>query len=958
MSMTMKHGLVFAALAVFSAGAFAAPVTGEQISADIAAKQAALDSVAAHARNAEMNKTSSPIGAHGNVIARMFDNNFMESPDYMSSFKHRTILQNQANVWLTLNPNPFFTMKAALTFGADYHGTYVNKYADETGSSFDYFTTPSKANFGTVHSVVQDFSRYRDVYSTEREAVGIFEEMLISANVRSSVVSAEVTLGGAQWIQMSPMLIWRRDPRHKYAWNYESYEPEQTVDAYYQGKEYNRPDYGGASTWPRRTFGGVYADFYQLPFGLSGQFLVAEPINSRATMPRATMMSHYADAEALTSVSHPGMVFAGQISKGNVIANANLAIGFLASNYHDDIVNDFLQQPNSAEYAGMGNKSWTHQFTKDEDPVVYEPRIFDISSVGMLTPTLYWESDLAFSYERKRSWSQKSVGGNKLYYVPEPNTNNTDAYLPALYSDPLAISDEQLEFLAYQDGEDASGFYPRIASVYGYGDIGSADQTSPYFNADVWQAAVDVGKGDIWTGVTNIYNAYASNAGFRVYDVDSPVDEEATNFSGAYYLKLYKQNPVHNWQLEALVAGADFYSPYSLTQNTLPIKKDRMKLGVGNSVLQNNLFGATFTWIPKLSNGYLRVGLGAHAQLEKGNDVIAFQHKLLGRDWWKGSTFWSKTEPDRHWDEGRPYNTDSYNGRLGIVNDHPHMNMQQDGGFFGDDYELWEEFGVYDDDPILVRVDSAVYVNLDSAAVVVRDSIYEAPALQKSRKLSLSANVDWGRRITPWLFWNVYGEYNQISRIKEDENPVAPVMSEALLMTEPVAAIGRNFAIIGMAGLDYYYAGNALRNTIKNNGVPEQPDVLLGPRMIDGALVGVESYKYDVAKTDLQYLQYAFGLGFDWDFSKRASLHVRYKWSHHSDLSMEDDNDDLKADPDYKMAKSTYDELMDKSKTTPLTRAEYGKLSDAYTLKTAHEKKIVDNDVTLGTLFVETKVWF
>ena len=34
MSMTMKHGLVFAALAVFSAGAFAAPVTGEQISAE------------------------------------------------------------------------------------------------------------------------------------------------------------------------------------------------------------------------------------------------------------------------------------------------------------------------------------------------------------------------------------------------------------------------------------------------------------------------------------------------------------------------------------------------------------------------------------------------------------------------------------------------------------------------------------------------------------------------------------------------------------------------------------------------------------------------------------------------------------------------------------------------------------------------------------------------------------
>ena len=66
----------------------------------------------------------------------------------------------------------------------------------------------------------------------------------------------------------------------------------------------------------------------------------------------------------------------------------------------------------------------------------------------------------------------------------------------------------------------------------------------------------------------------------------------------------------------------------------------------------------------------------------------------------------------------------------------------------------------------------------------------------------------------------------------------------------------------------------------------------------------------------------------------------------------------LKADPDYQLAKSTYDELMDKSKTTPLTRAEYGKLSDAYTLKTAHEKKIVDNDVTLGTLFVETKVWF
>ncbi|MBO7501081.1 MAG: hypothetical protein J6T45_07010 [Fibrobacterales bacterium] len=951
MSKILHHSLAFAAL--MTSALFAEAVTSDQISEDLAAKQAALDSVAQRAQSAQMGVSPSPIGAHGNVIARMYDDNFYEAPAYMTSFKHRTILQNQANVWLTLNPNPFFTLKAALTFGADYHGTYVNKYASETG-----MLTTDKAT--SVTSIEQDYTRYRDVISTEREAVGIFEEMLISANVRSSLVSAEITLGGAQWIQMSPMLVWRRDPRHKFAWNYESYEPEQGVDAYYQGKSYNRQDYGGASTWPRRTFGGVHADIYQMPFGLKGQFLVAEPINSRATMPRATMMSHYGDAEAITSVSHPGMVFAGFVERGNVFGSANAAFGFLASNYHDDIVNDFLQQPNSAEYAGMGNKSWAHQFSSDEDPAVFEPRVFSFSSVGMLTPTLYWESDAAFSYENKRTWSQKrSSAGDKYYYAPEWNANNPTTTLPSLTADPIAASDEQFAFLAHRDGETDGEYYPRIMSVYSFDPSNpqgtDADSVARYFNADLWQAAWNLDN-NVVAGLNRYYEDVGSNSGYRVYDVDSPSDEEATNFSGAYYLKLYKQNPTHNWQLEALVAGADFYSPYSLTQNTLPIKKDRMKLGVGNSVLQNNLFGATFTWIPKLSNGYLRIGLGAHAQLEKGNDVIAFQHKLLGRDWWKGSTFWSKTEPDRHWDEGRPYNTESYNGRVGVVDDAPHMNMQQDGGLFGDDYELWEEFAVYDNDPVLVRVDTARYANLDSMAVV--DSVYEAPELQKSRKLSLSLSLDWGRRLTPWLFWNVYGEYNQISRIKEDENPVAPVMNEVLLMTEPVVGLGKSFAIIGMAGLDYYNADNALRNTIRNSGVPEQPDVLLGPRMIDGAVVGVENFKRDIEKSDLRYLQFAFGAGFDWDFSKRASLHVRYKWSKHIDMTMEDVRDDLRSDDQYKTAKATYKTLMDKSEKTPLTTAEYAKLSDAYTMKKAHESKIIDNDVTMGVLFLETKVWF
>ncbi len=949
----MRSSLVFAAL--LSSALFAGAVNSEEISTDLKEKQAALDSLSENVMSSQLSSSPSPIGARGHVVSRLHDGNFYKAPDFISSFAHRTILLNQANVWLTLTPNPFFTLSTALTFGADYHGTYTNKFADAAGNSLD------PALFKQFEPVPQDFSRYREVISTEREAVGIFEEMLIKGNVRTPKVSAEITLGGAQWIQMSPMLIWRRDPRHKYAWYYEAYEPEQTVDALYQTKQYNRLDYGGVATWPRRTFGGIHADIYQLPLGLSGQFLIGEPVNSRATMPRATMMSHYGDAEAITSVSHSGMVYAAQLARQNVIGGANLAVGFLASNYNDDIVNDFLQQPNSAVYSGFGNKSWQHQFI-EEEPFVYEPRIFSISSMGMLKPSLYWESDAAFSFERKRTWSQKNDGaGRDYYYAPDWNNNKNDMLLPMINGDPIAASKEEVEFLFKREGEDDAEHFLRLMTVYSYdpNDITSgtvADSVANYFNGDIWENAMRIDRNNVITGAQAIGTAYATNRGFAIYDVTSPVSEELTHFSAAYYIKLYKEGTINSWMFEGLVAGPDFFSPYSLTQNTLPIRKDRIKLGIGNNVLQSNIAGGTFTWIPKLSDGYLRIGLGAHAQIEKGNDIIIFQHKLWGRDWWKASTFWSKTEPDRHWDEGRPYNTDSYQGRLGLQDPTPLMNQQQDGGLFGDDYELWEEFGVYDDDPILRAVDTTLYVNLDSMMVI--DSLYDLPPLPQSRKLSLSASIDWGKPLTSSLFLNIYGEYNQLSRLKEDENPFAPIMNEVLLITEPSYAIGKNFAIIGMAGVELFMAENAMRNAIRNGGVEEQPDVLLGPREITGAAIGVKSFTIDAYRSEIDYLQYAFGLGFDWDFSKRASLHVRYKWATHIDRSVEEYNKELKADANYKTAVDSYDRLMTKSEETPLTRAEYSELADAYKVKSKQEKQIIDNNVTAGFLFVETKVWF
>jgi hypothetical protein len=36
----------------------------------------------------------------------------------------------------------------------------------------------------------------------------------------------------------------------------------------------------------------------------------------------------------------------------------------------------------------------------------------------------------------------------------------------------------------------------------------------------------------------------------------------------------------------------------------------------------------------------------------------------------------------------------------------------------------------------------------------------------------------------------------------------------------------------------------------------------------------------------IDYLQLAYGLGFDWDFASRAGLHVRYKFATHDDKKL------------------------------------------------------------------------
>ena len=310
-----------------------------------------------------------------------------------------------------------------------------------------------------------------------------------------------------------------------------------------------------------------------------------------------------------------------------------------------------------------------------------------------------------------------------------------------------------------------------------------------------------------------------------------------------------------------------FYSPYSLTNpSRFPgWRKDETYLNAGALRYSPNMAGINFKLEPTFNRGYFDFQYAQHRQIEAGQDVMAFNYRLNGRNMWESTNSWTKHKPLFVADSGNGSGP-GYISRVGTnknLKDGIKM-YRQNGGLYGGTWELWESFAAYD--------------NGEQA------SKFEVPTHAKwSSYISFMGGYDIGhwfgtdRNIMMTAFVALSGISTSFAPIAVSEKQSNMLMTSFYGQFEPTIAVTPTFHMVGILGLETFrsekaYAMYRVGELNKNNGFYyETSDVYF-------------------KKAPINYKDFAIGLGFDWDFSDRVGLHFRYKFMTHSDETISDND--------------------------------------------------------------------
>jgi hypothetical protein len=141
------------------------------------------------------------------------------------------------------------------------------------------------------------------------------------------------------------------------------------------------------------------------------------------------------------------------------------------------------------------------------------------------------------------------------------------------------------------------------------------------------------------------------------------------------------------------------------------------------------------------------------------------------------------------------------------------------------------------------------------------------------KKFTFNFELDGSYDIGPFIgFPNDFflGAYCAINGVTTSFSPIAfNDKSEDMLLWgayfrfEPAVALTKKFYVIGLAGFENWRSQKTFMNLEENTKRTWVP---------------------------LDYRDYAFGLGFDWEMLARVGLHGRFKWMQHDDINYSDNN--------------------------------------------------------------------
>lgn len=328
---------------------------------------ASMDTLSNDMESTLLGKDDLPLAVSGYMAMRGKNFHYSEYNGSQRNDMARTSVDALLNMSIVAMPNSYMTLWTNIAFPFDFSGLFAN----------DLAKAPTMAPTEDERVL---YNHSTDYYSTT-----VNEEMNFGVDIRAGVFGAYVTAGGVIWANSSPLTMWERETNPRFAWQYELFEDEKTVSTYYKEKSFKPVKEGGRAFWTNRSFGGVFANIYQLPYDMKAQFMVSQPAD--ADMGTRDGLRMYGgqpgELEMNGGYDFRGSIYHGRIAKEK-LANMTLGANYIGVMFDPGIIyeNEFMSQ-------------WIK--FKNRDPLLMNTHVASMDVKGNITPKLYLMADVALS---------------------------------------------------------------------------------------------------------------------------------------------------------------------------------------------------------------------------------------------------------------------------------------------------------------------------------------------------------------------------------------------------------------------------------------------------------------------------------------------------------------------------------------------------------------------------------
>lgn len=386
---------VAAPTAIVSAPASLAPAD------QIAAIEANTEGLAENAESTLMGKDDLPIAVSGFMAFRVKNFHYSDASPWARDDQARTPVEAFLNMAIVAMPNSYMTLWTNLAFPFDLTGLFTNNVGKQ----------PTNAPTSDERVLFD--------HSTDYYTATVNEEMNVGVDIRAGVFGAYVTAGGVLWLNSSPLTIWERETAPRFAWSYETYEDEKTVSTYYKEKSFKPVKEGGRAFWTNRSFGGIFANVYQLPFDMKAQFLVSQPMDSDIGTRDGLRLFGGQPGELETSGLHDfrGSIYHGRIAKEKLFESMTLGLNYIGVMFDNGIIYE-------PEYANQ----WVAQGI--EDLFILNTHVASLDVKGNITPKLYLAADVAVSVTDSVKFEDVEDATMRNGRKYELNTNSSSLATP------------------------------------------------------------------------------------------------------------------------------------------------------------------------------------------------------------------------------------------------------------------------------------------------------------------------------------------------------------------------------------------------------------------------------------------------------------------------------------------------------------------------------------------------